>query len=96
MPSWRGAVAHGYRTDNPSAPYRLLPKRRPKQTHNRDLPWADVPTAIATTRASKAWLATKLAFEFLVLTAARSGEVRGATWDEVDLAGGVWTIPQTG
>ena len=36
--------------------------------------------------------ATKLAFEFLVLTAARSGEVRLATWDEIDTACRVWTI----
>ena len=32
-------------------------------------------------------------FEFLVLTAARSGEVRLATWDEMNLDAGVWTIP---
>ena len=37
--------------------------------------------------------AVKLAFEFLVLTAARSAEVRLATWDEMDLAGRVWTVP---
>ena len=36
---------------------------------------------------------TKEAFEFLVLTAARSGEVRPVTWDEIDLDAGVWTIP---
>jgi len=34
-----------------------------------------------------------LAFEFLVLTACRSGDVRGATWDEVDLENAVWAIP---
>lgn len=33
------------------------------------------------------------ALEFLILTAARSGEVRGATWAEIDMAGRVWTIP---
>jgi integrase len=33
------------------------------------------------------------ALEFAILTAARSGEVRGATWGEVDLAGATWTIP---
>jgi integrase len=38
-------------------------------------------------------MSTKLALEFLVLTAARSGEVRGATWGEVDLRAGVWTVP---
>ena len=32
-------------------------------------------------------------FEFLVLTAARSGEVRGARWDEIDIEAQVWTIP---
>ena len=37
----------------------------------------------------------KLAFEFLVLTAARSGEVRGAVWTEIDRDEGVWTIPAT-
>ena len=35
----------------------------------------------------------KLAFEFLILTAARSGEVLGATWDEIDLEARTWTIP---
>ena len=39
--------------------------------------------------------AVKLAFEFLVLTAARSGEVRGAEWAEVDLTAGAWTVPAT-
>jgi len=33
------------------------------------------------------------ALEFLTLTAARSGEIRGALWDEIDLANGIWTIP---
>ncbi len=33
------------------------------------------------------------ALEFAILTAARSGEVRGATWDEIDLKAGVWSIP---
>ena len=42
---------------------------------------------------SKASLAARLAFEFLVLTAARSGEVRGATWSEMDTDGATWTIP---
>lgn len=33
------------------------------------------------------------ALEFLTLTASRSGEIRGALWDEIDLANGIWTIP---
>ena len=50
--------------------------------------------AVETVRESKSGQpAVKLAFEFLVLTAARSGEVRLATWDEMDAAGRVWTVP---
>ena len=47
--------------------------------------------SIARIRESGAWWATKAAFEFLVLTATRSGEVPGACWEEVD--GDVWTVP---
>ena len=35
----------------------------------------------------------KLGLEFLILTAARAGEVRQATWDEIDVEAGVWTVP---
>ena len=61
--------------------------------HMRALPHGAVAYALATVRASQASFTTKRAFEFLVLTAARSGEVRLATWDEMDLDAGVWTIP---
>ena len=49
--------------------------------------------AIATVRTWTATTIVKLAFEFLVLTAARWGEVRGALWSEIDAQAGVWTIP---
>ena len=44
-------------------------------------------------RAAKPGKVDTLAFEFLVLTAARGGEVRGAVWSEIDRDAGVWTIP---
>ncbi len=57
------------------------------------LPHKDVAAAIETVRGSaSAQPAVRLAFEFLVLTATRSGEVRLATWTEIDTAGAVWTI----
>ena len=59
----------------------------------RALPHGAVADALATVRASQAAVTTKDAFEFLVLTAARSGEMRLAMWDEMDLDAGVWTIP---
>ena len=44
-------------------------------------------------RDSNASTATKLLFEFLLLTAVRSGEARAVTWAEVDLEGATWTVP---
>lgn len=38
-------------------------------------------------------MSTRLAFEFLILTASRSGEVRLSTWDEIDLNAALWTVP---
>ena len=59
------------------------------------LPLQDVAQALAIVDHTDAWTGTKLAFRFLVLTAARSGEVRGATWAEVDINERLWMIPGT-
>ena len=85
------AVAMGYRPDNPAGD--ALGRQQDVVQHMRALPHGAVADALATVRASQAFVPTKRAFEFLVLTAARSGEVRLATWDEMDLDAGVWTIP---
>jgi integrase len=52
-----------------------------------------VPDFIKALRASDSGESVRLAFEFLVLTAARTNEVLGATWDEIDLERALWTIP---
>ena len=70
-----------------------LPNNGVKRKHQRALPHGGVRQALETIRATEAWPSTKLAFEFLVLTAARSGEVRLASWKEIDLEEAVWTIP---
>ena len=61
--------------------------------HMRALPHAEVASAIGKVRASNSKPLVKLAFEFLVLTATRGGEVRGAAWTEIDVDHEVWTIP---
>ena len=61
--------------------------------HHRALPYADVPAALAAVERSSAALAARLCFRFLVLTAARSGEARGARWSEVDAEYRLWAIP---
>ena len=89
------AVAQGYREDNPAgdAISAALPKNSVRRQHQKALPHAQVGEALARVRASRAHRATELAFEFLVLTACRSGEVRGARWVEVDEAAATWTVP---
>ena len=89
------AVAQGHRPDNPAgdALSAALPNNAGPRRHQRALPHAEVGAALARVRASGAHAGTVLAFEFLVLTAARSGEVRNARWEEFDLEGAVWTIP---
>ena len=91
----RWAVAQGYREDNPAgeAIGAALPKNGVRPRHHPALPYAEVAGAIEVVRRSGAYPATVLAFEFLVLTACRSGEVRGARWDEINLAGREWRIP---
>ena len=90
-------VAEGHRADNPVEPaHAALPNRRgdaQRKQHHAALPHGEVAAALAAVEASDAWTGAKLALRFLVLTAARSGEVRGATWDEIDLGQAVWTVP---
>ena len=88
------AIAMDSRTDNPCD--RLLPvlgAQHDVVEHRRALPHREVASAIARVRASAPVKVDTLAFEFLVLTAARGGEVRGALWSEIDRDAGVWTIP---
>lgn len=89
------AIAEGYRGDNPGADAVLaaLPRQNSGKKHHRALPHRAVADAVGTVRASNAHPTLRLAFEFLVLTAARSGEVRGAVWSEIDLDTATWTIP---
>ena len=87
------AIAHRLRADNPfEAAKELLPKRAP-ETPQRALHYAHVPAALEVVRASTCDPATKWALEFVALTAARGGEVRGATWNEIDTDAATWTVP---
>ncbi len=89
------AIAQGYRMDNPAgeALGAALPKQGGIQRHFKALPYGEVAAAIRTVRQSEAVLAVKLGFEFLILTACRSGEMRGARWEEIDLEASEWRIP---
>ena len=92
------AIARGYRTDsNPARWKGLLDKLLPapskvtKTTHFEALPYAQLPTFMEQLVAQEGMGAKAL--QFVIMTAARSGEVRGAIWEEIDLAARMWTIP---
>ena len=89
------AIAEGYRSYNPAghALVGALPNNRSIPTHYPALPHNEVAAALAQVRACPAPLGTKLVFEFLVLTAVRSGEARNARWSEFDFGSDMWTVP---
>lgn len=79
---WRGMLEHS------SLP---APGKISKVTHLAALPVDDMPEFWAKLQQAQGMGA--LALQFIIMTACRSGEVRGATWDEVDLDKRLWTIP---
>lgn len=92
------ATANGHRSGDNPAQWRgnldaVLPKpsRVARAKGHAALPYARAAEFMADLRPREG-LAAK-ALEFTILTAARSGEVRGATWDEIDLEAKVWTVP---
>ena len=70
-----------------------LPPMPKVKNHLRALPYAEVGELIEAVQRSQASLAAKWCLEFLILTAARSGEARGARWSEMDLDTATWTVP---
>lgn len=89
------AWAHGHVAANPvTVVDHILPRQTGKKEHQPAMPWRDVPEFVKNHIVGfKQGEATRAALLFLILTAARSGEVRGATWSEFDLDAGIWTIP---
>ena len=91
------AKAQGYRTGENPAAWRghlenlLPPRQKLGRGHHEALPWSQVPEFMGALRQREGVAA--LAVEFAILTAARSGEVRGAAWDEFDVAAKLWTVP---
>jgi integrase len=91
------AKAKGHRKDDNPARWKghldqLLPKpRKLSRGHHAALPFAEVPAFIAELRSQGSISATAL--EFCILTAARTGEVINARWDEIDFEVRIWTVP---
>jgi len=91
----RWAIAQGYREDNPADErvVAALGRNSRPPVHQKALHHSQVQDAINTIETSGAYWAARGALRFLVLTAARSGEVRNATWEEIDTDQQIWSIP---
>lgn len=90
------ARAKGLRSGENPARWRghlsaILPPHRPSQQHYAAMPYEDVPAFMAQLKEREAL--TALCLRFIILTACRSSEGRGARWSEIDLGAKVWTIP---
>lgn len=85
---FKWGIAEGMCLSNPATAQALaLPRDTHIAKHRRALHYEQVAECIAAVKASGAFPTTKLAFEFLVLTATRSGETREAQWDQIDFHG---------
>ena len=91
----RWCMARGYVEHNVAgeAIDGALPPMPRLKAHLRALPYQEVAVALATVEASRAAFASKLCLRFLILTAARSSEARGATWNEIHEDASEWRIP---
>ena len=91
----RWAMAKDFIENNPAGEVidGALPPMPKLKAHLRALPYQEVREALETIEASQASLAAKLCLRFTVLTAARSGETRGALWREINLQEALWTVP---
>lgn len=87
------AYAKGFRKTE--APMRSvtkgLPRQPKKDNHHAALAYEQAPALMATLAKSDS--VGRQALRFLILTGARSGEARGATWSEIDLEQKLWTVP---
>jgi len=69
------------------------PGARERVQHQPSVPWRDVPALVKDLLHNGKRNLSRSLLEFLILTAARSGEVRAMTWDEVDFETATWTVP---
>ena len=91
----RWAMAHGFVENNPAgeAIDGALPAMPRVKDSLRALPYREVSEAFKIVEESRSSASARLCLQFTVLTAARSGEARGALWSEIDLDKRLWTVP---
>ena len=90
---WARANRYFSGDDPVSLALTALPKATRTVTHHAALPFVEIPALVRRLRESSAQPESKLALEFLILSASRTREVLLATWSEIDLEQGLWVLP---
>ena len=88
-------IAQNWREFNPAGRSiaKALPKPQREVKHHKAVAYRDVPAVVRKVQESSECELVKLAFEYGILTAARTNEIRGAQWAEIDWIEGIWTVP---
>ena len=90
------AIDNNYRGDDPTVVIPAALGRRLAKTKNMpSLNHSRLGEALTIIKNTRAQWATIAVYEFQILTASRTGEVRGAQWEEIDMANATWTVPAT-
>lgn len=90
---WAKAAGHRSGENPVDGVAKGLPKQYDRAAHMTALPYADVPAFVARLHGGDGGELVRLAFELLIVTVTRTGEVLGARWPEINLDAAVWTIP---
>jgi integrase len=90
---WAKAAGHRAGNNPVEDISKALPRQSDRKGHHAALPYVEVPAFVERLRGNDAGSIAELAFEFLILTAARTSEVLEAKWNEIDLEQAAWTVP---
>lgn len=90
---WAKAAGHRSGDNAIEGVARGLPKQGERDVHHAALPYAEVPAFVADLKVGEHGQISRLALEFLILTAARTSEVLGANWTEMDEPASLWVVP---
>jgi integrase len=90
---WAKAAGHRSASNPIKEISKALPRQSDRKVHHAALPYSEVPAFVRRLRSGDAATLSSLAFEFLVLTAARTSEVLEARWSEIEVEQTAWTIP---
>jgi hypothetical protein len=91
--NWAKAAGHRMGENPVDGVAKGLPRQSERRGHFSAIPYEDVPKFVRDLQGVNTSQYARLAFEFLILTAARTNEALKAQWDEIDFDKGVWTVP---